>query len=350
MTLSKKNPLRHLLPPDTTSESSGVPHTQIETTSQSIDTSATGPSSLFVSNLPEPSRIRAQESVLIALPRTTLITDDDQESWSEPLPFSTPGPGSLLGSSVASNTTFSLPIPKSPAFHANQTHIGSDLLSNRSHTPLYSSDSLPSDPSISYGPWFETFVTDEVGSSRNLSMSKEDRQSLFSNIYNTPGPRYCALRPVHFDSPLEDPMSSDPLQSGYEIDYDAIDFQWKPFDRKNLVVPDHVHKPNYAPVPAHSTSASDTFRCAPTCVVKHIEAETIALNSHTSPSPLISSPTPFRFLLPPESDASIPESQVQNIVQKPSTPKKSLYFAVPGIFISPLDEHKKVYYTVSNIV
>jgi hypothetical protein len=44
-----------------------------------------------------------------------------------------------------------------------------------------------------------------------------------------------APRPVHFDSPLEDRMSSDPLRPGYEIDYDAVDFRWKPFDRKNLL-------------------------------------------------------------------------------------------------------------------
>ena len=45
---------------------------------------------------------------LIPLPQTILVSDDDQENWLELLPFSTLGPGSLLGSSVASNIDLSL--------------------------------------------------------------------------------------------------------------------------------------------------------------------------------------------------------------------------------------------------
>lgn len=339
--------MRRLLPPDTSEGS----HTQTETTTQPIDVSATGPS--FAFNLPELNRIQVPKSeYLLALPQTTLIADDDQARWPKPLPFSTPGPASLLGSSVAPSTAFSLPIPKnylSPVSYADETLIDSDL---RLHTPVYSSDS---DPNLSYNPCFETFATDEASTSWDPSMPEEDCPFLFSNIYSTPGPRYCAPRPIHFDSPLEDPMSSDPSQPGYEIDYDAIDFHWKPFDRKNLVIPDRFQKPIYSSGPAHSNDASHTSEYELTYAVKPVD-ETNTLNLHISPkptSPLLSiSPTPFRFLLPPEGDAMtpVPKSQVQNFAQKPSTPKKSPYFAVPGIFISPLDEHRKVYDTVSNTV
>ncbi|KAF8798737.1 hypothetical protein BYT27DRAFT_7246471 [Phlegmacium glaucopus] len=346
-TLSKKNPLRRLLPPDA-SEGSGVLHTQTETTAQPIDLSAPGPS--FAFDLPDLDRVQAQKKeYLFALPQTTLIADDDQENWPKPLPFSTPGPASLLGSSVASNTAFSLPIPQKylslVSYYADETHIGSDLPSNGSHTPVYYSDSDPSDPGISYNACFETFATDKVNSSWNPSVSEEDCPSLFSNIYSTPGPLYCAPRPVHFDSPLKDPMIPDHSRLGYEIDYDAIDFHWKPFDRKNLVIPDRFQKPIYVSGHARSNGASNTSEYEP--AVKPIH-ETNTLNLHTSPrppSPLPSiSPAPFRFLLPPETDVmiAVPESKVQNSIQKPSTPKNSPYFAVPGIYISPLDEYRKV--------
>ena len=344
MSLSKKNPLRLMLPSDT---SEGTLHPQTETTAQSLDVSATGPS--FVFGLLEPRGIQDQEH-LIAFPQTVLVSDDDQENWLEPLPFSTPGPGSLLGSSVASSIDLSLHIPQkdlSTVSYANETYIGSNLPSNRSHTPVYSSDFLPSDHYI------ENFATDEVGSS--WKPPEEDSQSLFSNIYSTSDSHYCAPRPVHFDSPLEDPMSSDHLQPGYEIDYDTIDFHWKPFDRKNLVVSDRLPKPIYASRPVHSNGASDISEFEHAVEPVNTETNT-PLKPYISPgpaSPLLSiSPTPFRFLVPPGSDASssVPKSQVQNAIQKPSTPKESSCFEVPGIYISPLDEHRKVHDTVSNIV
>jgi hypothetical protein len=341
MTLSKKNPLRLMLPSDIyEGTDSDVLHPQTETTARPIDVYATQPSIAF--NLLEPN---AQDSeYLNALSETTLVTDDEQESWPEPLPFSTPGPGSLLGSSVASSTNISLKRHLSPAFYTNETQMGSDLPSNCSHIPLYDSDPFPSDSCI------EDFATDEVGSSWK-PMPEDD---LFSNIYNTPGPRYCAPRPVHFDFPFEDPMSSDSLQCGYEIDYDTIDFHWKPFDRKNLVVPDCLQKPIYASGSARSNGASDTSESEQ--VVKSVNTETNTLNPHISPEPaspsLSVSPTPFRFFVAPEGDAltPVPKSQIQNAVQKPSTPKKFPYFEVPGIYISPLDEHRKVRDPASNII
>ena len=308
MTLSKKNPLRLMLPSDTSEGTNSGLHPQTETTAQSIDVSAIGPS--FVFDLPEPDRIQAQKLEHLALAQTIPVSEDDQENWVEPLPFSTPGPGSLLGSSVTSNNI--------------------DLSLHISQKNLFT-----------------------VSNGWKLSVPEEDSQSLFSDIYSTPGPHYSAPRPVHFDSPLEDSMSSDHLQAGYEIDYDTIDFHWKPFHRKDLVVPDRLHKPIYSSRPVHSNGASDTYGCEH--AVNLVNIETNTLNSYISPgpaSPLLSiSPTPFRFLVPPESDtsSSVLKSQDQNAIQKPSTPKKCPYFEVPGIYISPLDEHREVHDAVSNI-
>ena len=434
-----------MLPTDISEGTDSGPHPQTETTAQSKDVSATGPSLVF--DLHEPS-------------------DDDQENWLEPLPFSTPGPGSFLGSSVASNN-LSLRIPQkhlSTVSYANETYIGSNLPSNRSHIPVYSSDVLPSVPkenlsavsyanetytgsnlpsnrshtpvyssdvppsvpkknlsAVSYAneiyigsnlpsnrshtpayssdilpsvpqrnlfrvlhatesyissnlptnrshtpvyssdfllsdPCFEYFATDEVGSSWKPSLPEEDNQSVFSNIYGTSAPHYSAPRPVHFDSPLEDSMSSDHLHPGYETDYDTIDFHWKPFDRKNLVVSDGLQKPIYASRPVRSNGASDASECEHS--VKPVNTETNTLNSDIFParrpaSPLLPiSPAPFRFLVPPESDAlsSVLKSQDQPAIPKPSTPKNPPYFEVPGVYISPLDKHRKVHHSVSNIV
>lgn len=283
-----------MLPSDSISEDTenGVLHFQDETIAQPIDVSATGPS--LALNL-QPN---AQNLEYLALPETTLVTDNNRESWPEPLPFSTPGPGSLLDSSVTSNTDISLLIPKknlSLVFYTNETRIGSDLLSNLSHTPLYSSDSLSSDPCI------KDSASDITGSSWKPSLPKEDRRSLLSNVYSTPGSRYCAPRPVHFDSPFEDPISSkNSLQPGYEIDYDTIDFHWKPFDRKHLVS-DRLQKPIYTSGSAHSNCACDTFEYEQ--AVKAVNTEISTLNPPMFPGPasplLPVSPTPFRFLVPP---------------------------------------------------
>ena len=94
------------LPSDTSECTDSGFHPQTETTAQSIDVSVTGSS--FVYNLLEPSGIQAQKSEHpIALPQTILISDNDQENRLEFLPFSIPGPGSLLGSSVPSNIDLS---------------------------------------------------------------------------------------------------------------------------------------------------------------------------------------------------------------------------------------------------
>ena len=337
-----------MLPSDTSEVTDSGLHPETEVTAQAIDVSATGPS--FVFDLLEPCGIQAQKSELHALSQTILDSDDDQENWPEPLPFSTPGPGSLLSSVASTNIELPLHIPQkklSAVSYANETYIGSNLPSNRSHTPVYSSNNfLPSDPYI------EKFATDEVGISRKPPIPEEDSRSLFSNIYSTSGPHYSAPRPVHFDSPHKDPMNSDHLQPEYEIDYDTIDFHWKPFDRKYLVVSDRLQKPIYASRPVHSNGAFDRSECDH--AVKSYNTETNALNPYIFPgpfSPLLSiSPTPFRFLVPPESDASsVPRSQDQNALYKPSTPNKS-YFEVPGIYISPLDEHRKYMHDPVSII
>jgi hypothetical protein len=353
MTLSKKNPLRLMLPSDISEGTDSGLHPQTVTTAQSIDVSATGPS--FVFDLPDPSGIQQQKS-----DHNILVSDYDQENWLKPLPFSTPGPGSLLGSSVTSNNTdLSLHIP--------QKNLSTDIYNTsglhyctprpvRFDSPLEdatSSDHLQPGYEIDYADLhypaprpvdFDSSLEDAPRSDYLQPGYEIDYADL----------HFSASQPAHFDSPLEDASSLDHLQPGYEIDCDTIGFHWKPFDRKNLVVSDRLQMPIYASRPVHSNGASDT--CEFEHAVKPVNKETNTLNSYIflePASPLLSiSPTPFRFLVPPEKDAfvSVLKSQDENAIQKPSTPKKSPYFQVPGVYISPLDEHRKIHETVSNIV
>ncbi|KAE9411560.1 hypothetical protein BT96DRAFT_1011351 [Gymnopus androsaceus JB14] len=57
------------------------------------------------------------------------------------------------------------------------------------------------------------------------------------NAYSTPGPAYVSSRPVYFDNPAYDPPS-DPPDPAYELDHGVLDFQWKPFNRNTTQLPD----------------------------------------------------------------------------------------------------------------
>ncbi|KAK7472534.1 hypothetical protein VKT23_000649 [Stygiomarasmius scandens] len=67
------------------------------------------------------------------------------------------------------------------------------------------------------------------GPQSNLDL--ESNISYKSDVFTTPGPAYYSSRPVHLESPTDDP-SSDPPDPGFHVDLDTIDFQWAPFNRK----------------------------------------------------------------------------------------------------------------------
>lgn len=148
------------------------------------------------------------------------------------MPFSTPGPGSLLGSSSISKTIFSLPLSQagsSPTLY----NVEALLPSNRTPTPLAHSCAISSPP-------YTTFRTDELDSDHiPLELANSPH---FSEIYTRQGPAYNVPSLVHFDSPTEDPLLSQP-DTAFR---DEVDFRWKPFDRKSLVAPTLPKTPAFA--------------------------------------------------------------------------------------------------------
>ncbi|KAF5386017.1 hypothetical protein D9615_002523 [Tricholomella constricta] len=288
------------------------------------------------------------------------------------VPFSTPGPGSTL--SLASDTAPQGPSPNFELYPQDCfTDMNDSALSLRispfstlgptaSHTtqpassdgpsfclpvdsclppynaapsdpaPAYSSDDIPE-----YSYYEDHCLTDDTGSEPPLDQLLFDASHL-PNVFATPGPGYCAPRPIYFDSPIEDPSDSDPLQPGYEIDYGTIDFQWEPFNRKGI--DDERRMPGTGP--HHEIYDTPSLRQA----VQEPElqyADDARSNFALAPEHL-PSPSPFRFssysdpskhvFLSPLTHELALQAEHQH-TPEPQQPAP-VFAPAPGIFISPL--------------
>ncbi|KAG5638641.1 hypothetical protein H0H81_011360 [Sphagnurus paluster] len=196
--------------------------------------------------------------------------------------------------------------------------------------PAYFSDDIPEysyyEDSLTYssssGPPQETFVD----------------SSILPKIFATPGPGYCAPRPIYFDSPTEDPSDSDPLQPGYEIDVSELDFRWEPFIRKGPT--EELEDRRVDAEPPHEirniwTQEHDA---------KHEYTDTTPHPEHlwsvVTPERREPSPNPFRFSLdvgalndtPPRTPTR--ECAPQEL--EPQQPPAPAFAPAPGIYISPL--------------
>ncbi|KAF8161067.1 hypothetical protein B0H34DRAFT_806439 [Crassisporium funariophilum] len=406
MTLSKKHPLRLLLPKDTTENViaaqsdddapaavaglySYLPEAQMHPSSpnlrkiQKLDEPLFHPTTLserplfpqFSDTMDNANSSALSPTTFLSLNRgpgsllgpaaschtTAQVAHDDDDfltsSTGPPLPFSTLGPGSLLGSTVLSNTIFSTSSPKtcsSPTQYCSETHFSPDLHPLVPYAPAYTSDYAYSAKALDRDNFYENLTTDEFN--LDLRLAEPACDPVLVDIYSTPGPDYCAPRPIYFDSPSHDPMSSDPMQPGFEIDYSDLDFRWEPFHLKKIAVPGVVQPTAFArdmsitcnapPPPQPETTASPVKPGRKPSIEYSGIKENVA-HKHTSqayaspPMPAVS-PSPFRFTLPPGGDDATsvnPESMEQP--NKLSAPKKPLCFAVPGIYISPLRESQK---------
>ncbi|KDR75923.1 hypothetical protein GALMADRAFT_515931 [Galerina marginata CBS 339.88] len=259
--------------------------------------------------------------------------DDSSGHFSLHPPFSTPGPGlsSLLGSSADSTTAFSrfVPSPKtnsSPTYYSdsNSRSLDPHVLDSSSDSGHFA-DILEPNADCTNDSESDPLPPDIVSN------------PLFSGIYATPGPRYCLSRPVYFGSPTEDP-----LVSGEQSDfgpYDDIDFQWKPFDRKQLVVPAISKRMSFA-CPTDETPNS-AFRI-------HQDVNILSTRPKTSERSMLPkqslsvppvSPSPFRFSPPPEAfgdQKGVPEPQEASQRSTILTAANPAFAPVPGIYISPL--------------
>ncbi|KAF9071680.1 hypothetical protein BDP27DRAFT_1446164 [Rhodocollybia butyracea] len=248
-TLTKKHPLRLLLPKSKRNESS----IQISQDSEEIfafKAPLKPPEADPAPALQSPIAFRAfHNSAELNLPDPC-----DPPSFQNQ-PFSTPGPASSIcqpsppRSFVSISPEFSLAQP-----HTNASHHQIDYLApvednaalNFSLYPSASTPPIPNyDPIQCYRPNDARNVLplplNPPPTSFLPSCSPEcypdpdnddwNHRSEMPNAFSTPGPAYMSSRPpIYYDNPTGDALS-DSLDTPYEVDYTSLDFQWIPFAR-----------------------------------------------------------------------------------------------------------------------
>jgi len=222
-------------------------------------------------------------------------------SDNQPLPFSTPGPDYARSSLTALpgniNLLTNYPYASSVSFPSPAVSPSSVPFQDACYHDLHTTNNFISDSMIEGVAYMEHAPA----------------------IYSTPGPGYVAHH-LHFDSPIEDPTDPDALQPHYDIDYDSLDFRWKPFNRKGQ-----------EPRPVQS---ADTYLWA--------ESHDQALDQNDSqpPSKEEGSPGPFRFLPPMEKKENTPPPVLIQPSLSGSTGADSYigpaFAPAKGVFISPL--------------
>lgn len=250
------------------------------------------------------------------------------------IPFSTPGPGSMVAVQASNTSDAGKILPESLlATDADLESAFPQAFASISPPPprdapeFESTTLLPQAPRYDIAPGYSS---DDYMVTNDDSYTDESNSDpplfhdayILPNLFATPGPGYRLPQPIYFDSPAEDPNDSDPLQSGYEIDYDALDFHWTPFDRKSTNEPEKVSL-SIQPVlkeTIHEEGEDEDDDVTPFAT---FSKETLQESKN--------SPGLFRFSL---DDETCDE-------KKPTTPepkqKSAPVFApAPGIFISPL--------------
>ncbi|KAF7315732.1 hypothetical protein MIND_00089100 [Mycena indigotica] len=294
-TLNAGHPLRLLLPPKSEPSTTG-------------NTKDDNP--FFITMLKESS-----PSVLEYEPHPT--------THSSPLPFSTAGPCSTIAIPVdppmEEHAPFSIPghqlLPTTPSQSNTFAHL----------SPVFALPSLSPQPTEDI-PDSAVFLSDLHDPPPNA-----DDDDLIS--FHTPSDRN-PHRMVYFDSPADDPIYSDPLDVGYELD--SLDFQWTPFIQQaganNFDSSNNVLDPE----PLAVSNSDDP--------VYEIQGElTRECDDDAVPEDAALPPSRFAFWPPATSTSTsatnpndtLPASPERSPPESPHAEPK--FFApAPGIYISPL--------------
>lgn len=277
---------------------------------------------------------------------------DDNAQAPNFIPFSTPGPGSMVSATTVSpvncarapSTSEIQPTnPPERPLNSNEDHKSSstshalvptipsnrplDIAGIEPTLPLQTShyDTAPGYSSDDVSDYVSTpnddIYTDESTSDPPLCCDAY----ILPNLFATPGPGHRPPRPIYFDSPAEDPLDSDPLQPGYEIDYDTLDFHWTPFNRKSTNEPEKKSI-TVQPLLEEYVRGTDDEN-------ENITA--FATLSKIESQEGMKSPGPFRFYV---ADETFDDSHQ---LEQPTTPEPEkrrapVFAPAPGIFISPL--------------
>ncbi|EPQ57461.1 hypothetical protein GLOTRDRAFT_137786 [Gloeophyllum trabeum ATCC 11539] len=191
-------------------------------------------------------------------------------------------------------------------------------------------------PSISAGagnlPYMLDLDNDRFSGLTRLNITNDllPTENIKTDAFSTPGPAYLAPPGVYFDSPVEDPLYSDPIepdnyQLDLDIDYENVDFQWAPFFRKGSPSLEGVYHQDHGPnLIAVSVGSSNPRRRASSSKASEIvQASAVQEESRNDQgdSPFVDlgeqSDIPMSF-------GGTPEKQ------------KKAFAPAPDIFISPL--------------
>ena len=246
------------------------------------------------------------------------------------IPFSTPGPGSTLSPAydlVQSQRAFllptfdhdnlpSLPLPSQPPLE--EVHALNSTILADSSLPCYTTGfsdlahGYSSDDVLDH----HEDLTDDSGSDPYLDHHVYHLQ----NLPTTPEPGSRAPRPTHSDSTTKDRSDSDPLQPGYQIDYDTLDFRWEAYFRKGV---------KHITPPCHDAQQEMTK-------TPGIQSHHTSLTLESPPSPY-----PFRFSVahldqakPTSTSGPFKHNDESKTPEVYST--GSIFAPAPGICISPL--------------
>ena len=146
----------------------------------------------------------------------------------------------------------------------------------------------------------------------------------FSDVYSTPGPGYYVSHPIHFDSPVEDPLSLSRLG----VLGDELDFKWETFDRKHIVAP---------------TLLRGTTKSEPVYDIYEVVPE--ALKQSDNPI----SPSPFRFSPLDENemnsrlpDKPVPHVNIQQAQHVPLLPACNIFAPKRGDLSPSVTPNQKI--------
>ena len=340
MSLSKKHPLRLLLPSDSAQSPPAEVHNN--NTDAAVLNESVSPDAVFAFNVPVATESNTHaDSRDLYFQRSTSYDGSRQcrtralsdSFWTE-LP-KTPK-GSMPGSSLASKTVFSLASPhtnSSPTLYDIESHLFSD----QPTTPAFQSCSISPVTAQHH------FISSSDGLDSNPLPLDFTDTSYFSDIYATPGPTFHS---AHFNS-IQDPLSSEPNLIPAQTSNDTVDFHWKPFDRKSLIVPPISRTPSFL-FGGHSSGQNllDTDNYMTSRSSASIDSDDI---SHIHPGGVFTpaSPSTFRFVPSDVYQNSVSHTFTaqpdivpgsQDLAQDARTPQKRPFAPAPNIFISPLGQ------------
>jgi len=222
----------------------------------------------------------------------------------EPLPYSTPGPGSLLGGFAIApkpaHSTVSLQTSSSPTLFNIEGYLP---LQKQSHHPI----DRPPSKALTTFDYCDDFLLEELDFDPDR-LPPADNPYL-AEVYATPGPTY---RATTIDYPLGDPLTheSEAMSGQLNTADNHLDFRWQPFDRKRLIAPVLSKAPAFASDWKRSTTKTYSDKVA---IVEAEASQARDIDQFESISPM--SPSPFSFspldVPTPEKSAFDPESHDQ---------------------------------------